>query len=111
MPTAFHILKEKVTERISLLGKMNIKSAVCFYTIKHSVLLPVNQLTACQPPNLQREKVGTITIWPQTRMCFMRVERGKRGRRGLTVGLCGGECDGVFHQQLSMSAHPHILGG
>ncbi len=24
------------------------------------------------------------------------------------VGWCGGECDGVFHQQLSISAHPPI---
>ena len=24
----------------------------------------------------------------------------------MTVGWCGGECDGVFLQQLSMSAHP-----
>ena len=27
---------------------------------------------------------------------------------GLAVGWCGGECDGVFLQQLSMSAHPPV---
>ena len=36
----------------------------------------------------------------------MRVEGEKKSV--LVVGWCGCECDGVFLQQLSMSAHPPI---
>ena len=58
-----------------------------------------------------RRGVGTIALWPHARTCFMRVEGGEKEGGSLTVGWCGGECDGVFLQQLSMSAHPAILSG
>ncbi len=37
----------------------------------------------------------------------MRAKERERGKI-LMVGWCGGECDGVFHQQLSMSPHPPV---
>ena len=40
----------------------------------------------------------------------MSAKERERGRV-LMVGWCGGECDGVFHQQLSMSAHPPVPHG
>ena len=50
-------------------------------------------------------------LWPHAKVYFTRVEReGKRGR-GLTVGWCGGECYGMFLQQLSIPAHTPVLSG
>ena len=52
--------------------------------------------------------VGTIMIWIQAMECGVRAEREMKRGWVLIGGWCGSECDGVFHQQLSMSAHPPV---
>ena len=73
-----------------------------------SVNSPAYSVPTTQSPE---RNVGTVALWPLARgMLSKGLKEGKRGR-GLTVGWYESECDGVFLQQLPMSAHPHVLSG
>ena len=69
-----------------------------------SARVPTDSVPTTQSP---KREVGTITLWPQARVCGVRVKERERGWV-LIGGWCGCECDGVFHQQLSMLAHPPV---
>ena len=87
-----------------------------FPFIKHHCLSWSSFVDFCQSLNWQHANQHDLygERWGLSRYGLKpgRVEWGlkERWKRGwvLISGWCGSECDGVFHQQLSMSAHPHI---
>ena len=70
-------------------------------------LLSAYQPTACQPHSLRRERWG-LTRYGLKPGCGMRLKREMKRGWVLIGGWCGSECDGVFHQQLSIPAHPLV---
>ena len=64
----------------------------------------------CANHTISKEKGGDYRAMASSQGVLSEGWKREKGR-GLTVGWCGGECHGVFLQQLSMSAHPPVLSG
>ena len=71
-----------------------------------SVSVSTDSVSTTQSPMIE---VGTIALWHLAKACWVRVKREMKRGCVLIDGWRGSECFGVFHQNLSMSAHRPVL--